>query len=470
MMTYENDVYRLIYEEARLCYPELFAAASTGAPSMDGISESSGAYEAVFGGLDPLPSFLTEELPSPAAQSAFDAASVRADFPILREKVNGRDLIWFDNAATTQKPRCVIDRLATFYARENSNIHRGAHTLARAATEAYEGARRDTAVFLGAGSPDEIVFVRGTTEAINLVATSWGNRFVGAGDEILVSELEHHANIVPWQLLCQRTGARLRFFPVDGAGQLDLAAYGACLTPRTRLVAFSHVSNVLGTVAPAVELIRLAHRAGAVVLVDGAQAVSHLPVDVKALDADFYAFSGHKVFGPAGIGVLYGKYDILDAMAPYQGGGNMIVSVTKEESLYRKPPHRFEAGTASIADAVALGSALRYASGLGLQAVAAYERELLDYMTERLDRLGGLSVVGRAAQKAAIVSFHLERADSDDAARYLDGEGIAVRAGHHCAQPVMKRFGLNKTVRASLAAYNTFDEIDLLVKALSRLV
>jgi cysteine desulfurase/selenocysteine lyase len=476
MTTNDGDVLGLIYEEARLCYPELFGGVALPAPRYSDFQDGADALAAVLGGFDPRPRFLTEAasapLPDPAADAAIsslDVEAIRADFPILREKINGKDLVWFDNAATTQKPRCVIDRLGAFYTSENSNIHRGAHTLARRATDAYEDARRTAARFLGAGSPDEIVFVRGTTEAINLVASSWGSRFVGADDEILISELEHHANIVPWQLLCRKTGARLRCFPADGAGQIDLAAYGACLTPRTKLVAFSHVSNVLGAVAPAEALIRLAHRAGAVVLVDGAQAVSHLPVDVRALDADFYAFSGHKVFGPTGIGVLYGKYGLLDDMAPYQGGGNMIASVTMEESLYKKPPHRFEAGTNNIAGAIALGSALRYVSGLGLQAIAGYERMLLGCLTEELHHISGLSLVGNPADRSAIVSFRLDGLDSDDVARALDGEGIAVRAGHHCAQPALRRFGLDNAVRASLAVYNTFGEIDRFVRVLKNI-
>ena len=406
---------------------------------------------------------------TPAAPGRFNAALLRQDFPILQRKINGNPLVWFDNAATTQKPRCVIDRLASFYEGENSNVHRGAHTLARAATDAYESARRAAAEFLNAAGPDEIVFVRGTTEAVNLVASSWGGHFIRDGDEVLVSGLEHHANIVPWQLLCQKIGARLRFFPVDDTGQIDLKSYAACLTPRTRIVAFSQVSNVLGTVTPAAELIRLAHRAGAVALVDGAQAVAHLPVDVRALDADFYAFSGHKLYGPAGIGVLYGKYALLDAMPPWQGGGGMITSVTPEESVYQKPPHRFEAGTAAIADAAALEKALHYVSGIGLKEIADHEHELLGHMTGCLARLSGLRIVGTAAEKAAVVSFCLDGIDSDEIARRLDREGIAVRSGHHCAQPVLRRFGLDKVVRASLGLYNTPEEIDLFIRVLSEL-
>lgn len=421
--------------------------------------------EGLYDGFEALPGFLKAE----CLDAPYDVQALRADFPILRETVNGRPLVWLDNAATTQKPRCVIDRLLYYYEHENSNVHRAAHTLARRATDAYEGARRAAAGFLGASFADEIVFVRGATEAINLVASSWGPLFVREGDEILITELEHHANIVPWQFLCRRTGARLVCCPVDDSGQIDLSEYKRLLSPRTKLAAFSHVSNVLGTIAPAREMAHLAHGVGAAVLIDGAQAAAHMPVDVRALEADFYVFSGHKLFGPTGIGVLYGRYALLGAMAPYQGGGNMITSVTLEESRFKEPPHRFEAGTGSIADAAALESAVRYVSGVGLDVIARYEEDLLAYLTERLRAIPGLTIVGNAAQKAAVVSFYLVGVDSDGAARSLDAEGIAVRAGHHCAQPALRRFGLEKAVRASLAMYNTYEEIDVFTEAVGRI-
>ncbi|SHI21104.1 cysteine desulfurases, SufSfamily [Sporobacter termitidis DSM 10068] len=470
MITNNADVERLIFDEARRYYPELFGAGAAAGRDAENLLGRAGVSSPVFNGFEAWPLFLDNTpapLPAPLPRSGI--AGVRDDFPILNEKVNGKNLIWFDNAATTQKPQCVIDRLRRFYEHENSNVHRGAHTLARRSTDAYEGARRAMAEFLGASSPDEIVFVRGTTEGINLVARAWGEGAVSEGDEILVSELEHHANIVPWQFLCRKTGAVLRSFPVDDTGQVLLPEYKRLLSRKTKLVAFAHVSNVLGTITPAEELTRLAHEAGALVLIDGAQAAAHLPVDVRALGADFYVFSGHKIFGPTGVGVLYGRYALLDGMAPYQGGGNMIEDVTMAESRFKKPPHKFEAGTGNIADAVGLESAVRYVAALGLPAVERYEHELLAYMAARIQSVPGLVTVGSAARKSGIVSFYLRGIDSDDAARYLDGAGIAVRAGHHCAQPVLRRFGLEKIVRASLAVYNTPEEIDAFIDALKSL-
>ena len=405
----------------------------------------------------------------PSAREIFDVAAIRRDFPILAERVNGRPLIWLDNAATTQKPQAVIDRLAYFYAHENSNIHRAAHTLAARATEAYEQARTTVARFLGASSAEEIVFVRGTTEAINLVAQSWGRQQVGEGDEIIVSHLEHHANIVPWQQLALEKGAKLRVIPVDDHGQILLDAYQRLLSPRTRLVSISQVSNALGTVTPVREVIELAHAAGARVLVDAAQSVSHLPVNVQALDADFLVFSGHKVFGPTGIGALYGKADLLESIPPWQGGGNMIADVTFERTLYQHPPARFEAGTGNIADAVGLGAALEYVELIGRERIARYEHELLLYGIESLQSVPGLRLIGTAPEKTSVLSFVLEGYRPDEVGEALNREGIAVRSGHHCAQPILRRFGLEATVRPSLAFYNTHEEIDTLAQVLRRL-
>ena len=410
-------------------------------------------------------------LPSvlPTTREVFDVSAIRRDFPILAERIQGRPLIWLDNAATTQKPQAVIDRLAHFYAHENSNIHRAAHALAARATDAYEQARTTVARFIGASSAAEIVFVRGTTEAINLVAQSWGGQHIGEGDEIIVSHLEHHANIVPWQQLAIATGAKLRVIPVDDHGQILLDAYQRLLTPRTRLVSISQVSNALGTVTPIREVIELAHAAGTKVLVDAAQSISHLPVNVQALDADFLAFSGHKVFGPTGIGVLYGKADLLESMPPWQGGGNMIADVTFERTLYQPPPARFEAGTGNIADAVGLATALEYVELIGRERIARYEHELLLYTTEALRPIPGLRLIGTAAEKTSVLSFVLEGHRPEEVGEALNRESIAVRAGHHCAQPILRRFGLEATVRPSLAFYNTHAEIDTLANALRRL-
>jgi cysteine desulfurase/selenocysteine lyase len=394
--------------------------------------------------------------------------ALRSDFPLLAERVHGRPLVWLDNGATTQKPEAVIERLGHFYRHENSNIHRGAHELAARATDAYEDAREQAARFLHAASSDEVVFVRGTTEAINLVAQAWGRANVGAGDEILITWLEHHANIVPWQQLCQATGARLRVAPVDDSGQVMVDEYERLLSDRTRIVAFSHVSNALGTITPAREMTELAHRYGARVLIDGAQAVSHMPVDVQLLDSDWYAFSGHKVFAPTGIGVLHGKLDLLNSMPPWQGGGNMIRDVTFERTLYQPAPVRFEAGTTSIADAVGLGAALAYVRRIGIENIARHEHELLTYATAALAAIPGLRLIGTAPEKAAVLSFLLDGLTPEEVGEALNREGIAVRAGHHCAQPIMRRFGHEGTVRASLAFYNTCEDIDALIAALRR--
>jgi cysteine desulfurase/selenocysteine lyase len=402
--------------------------------------------------------------------AGFDPYALRRDFPILEERVHGgKRLVWLDNAATTQKPHAVIDRLTYFYEHENSNVHRAAHVLAARATDAYEGARDTTRKFLNAPSASEIVFVRGATEGINLIAKAWGARHVERGDEIVVTHLEHHANIVPWQQLCAAVGARLRVAPVDERGDVILEAYEQLMCSRTRLVAFTQVSNALGTVTPAREMIEIAHRWGATVVLDGAQAVSHMPVDVQALDCDFYVFSGHKVFAPTGIGAVFGKRALLDAMPPWQGGGNMIADVTFERTLYQQPPWRFEAGTGNIADAAGLGAALDYVLRIGMPTIERHEHELLGYATERLATVPGLRMVGTPRHKAGVLSFVLDGHRTEDVGGALDQEGIAVRSGHHCAQPILRRFGVEASVRASLAFYNVCEDIDALVAALHRL-
>jgi cysteine desulfurase/selenocysteine lyase len=399
----------------------------------------------------------------------FDVASVRRDFPILQERVHGKPLVWLDNAATTQKPQSVIDRLSYFYEHENSNIHRAAHELAARATDAYEDAREKVAHLLNASSAKEIVFVRGATEAINLVAQSWGRRHIGKDDEIVISWIEHHANIVPWQMLCAEKGAHLRVAPVDDSGQIILEEYEKLLGPRTRLVSITQVSNALGTVTPAQQMVQMAHRYGARVLVDGAQAVSHMRVDVQSLDCDFYVFSGHKVFAPTGIGVLYGKPDALLESPPWQGGGNMITDVTFERTVYHLPPGRFEAGTGNIADAVGLGAAIDYLDQIGMENIERHEHDLLVYATRELLTIPGLRLIGTAREKAGVLSFVLDGFKTEEVGAALNREGIAVRAGHHCAQPTLRRFGVDSTVRPSLALYNNFEDIDAMIAALRRL-
>jgi cysteine desulfurase/selenocysteine lyase len=414
----------------------------------------------------PLPAELSAPNIGSLSSIPFDVNSIRRDFPILEERVaNGRQLIWLDNAATTQKPQSVIDRLSYFYTHENSNVHRAAHTLAARATDAYENARKTTARFLNAPGAENIIFVRGATEAINLVAQSWGRKNIQKDDEIVITHLEHHANIVPWQMLCSEKGARLRVIPVDSTGQVILEEYEKLLNPRTKLVSISQVSNALGTIVPVTEMTEMAHRHGARVLVDGAQAVSHMPVDVQMIDCDFYVFSGHKVFGPTGIGVVYGKKDVLDNTPPWQGGGNMIADVTFEKTVYQAPPLRFEAGTGNIADAVGLGAALDYVQRIGMHNIARYEHDLLVYGTESLGRIPGLHLIGTAREKASVMSFVLDGYDTEEVGKALAQQGIAVRAGHHCAQPILRRFGVERTVRPSLAFYNTCEEIDALVAA-----
>jgi cysteine desulfurase/selenocysteine lyase len=400
------------------------------------------------------------------SSQAFDVQAIRRDFPIFQERVHGKPLIWLDNAATTQKPQSVIDRLSYFYAHENSNIHRAAHELAARATDAYESAREKVRRFINAPTVREIVFVRGATEGINLVAQSWGRQHVQKDDEIIITWLEHHANIVPWQRLCAEKGAKLRVVPVDNSGQVLLDEYQKLLGQKTRLVAFAQVSNALGTVTPAREMIEMAHRYGAKVLLDGAQAVSHMQTDVQAFDCDFYVFSGHKMFAPTGIGVVYGKTDALENSPPWQGGGNMIQDVTFEKTTYQPPPGRFEAGTGNIADAVGLGAAIDYLERVGMVNISRYELDLLVYATESLQRIPGLRLIGTAKEKAGVLSFVLEGYRTEDVGAALNRQGIAVRAGHHCAQPILRRFGVESTVRPSLALYNTCEEIDALATAL----
>jgi len=409
------------------------------------------------------------QLPTGLVQPPFDVAAVKNDFPILKEYVNGRRLVWLDNAATTQKPQQVIDRISYFYQHENSNIHRAAHELAARATDAYEGARKKVQQFLNAGSVNEIVFVRGATEGINLVAKSWGEQNLTAGDEIIVSHLEHHANIVPWQQLAAKNGCKLKVIPVDDNGQVLLDEYSRLLSNRTKLVAITQVSNALGTIVPVKQIAAMAHAAGAKVLVDGAQSVSHMRVDVRDIDADWFIFSGHKVFAPTGIGVVYGKESLLNETQPWQGGGNMIKDVTFEHTQYQNAPGRFEAGTGNIADAVGLGAAIDYVSRLGMDNIDAYEHYLLAYGTRLLKNVPGVRLIGTAADKASVLSFVLDGFTNDQVGQALNKEGIAVRTGHHCAQPILRRFGLESTVRPSLAFYNTCADVDALINVLYRL-
>ncbi|MCL1956597.1 MAG: cysteine desulfurase [Fibromonadales bacterium] len=408
---------------------------------------------------------------APAGKTGFDVNQIRKDFPILNEKVNGgKPLVWLDNGATTQKPNAVIDRISYFYQHENSNVHRGAHELAARATDAYEAARETTAKFLGAPSKDNIVFVRGTTEAINLAAQGYVKPLLTPGDEIILTHLEHHANIVPWQLIAQETGALIRVAPVDDSGQIILSEFASLFNKRTKFASVTHVSNALGTITPVHEMIQIAHGNGVRILVDGAQSVAHTPLNVSAMDADFFVFSGHKIFGPTGIGALYGKSEVLEEAQPYQGGGNMIKDVTFEHTVYNPAPSKFEAGTGNIADAVGLGAALDYVSNVGIANIGAYEHELLNYATGELKRINGLHLIGTATEKASVLSFILDGASVEQVGKHLASHGIAVRAGHHCAQPILRRFGLEATVRPTIAFYNTSEEIDKLVSAIRELV
>jgi cysteine desulfurase/selenocysteine lyase len=402
------------------------------------------------------------------SQAGFNVERIRADFPILSQEVRGRRLVYLDSAASAQKPRAVIDAITHFYTHDNANVHRGVHFLSERSTAAFEGAREKVRRFLHAKDVKEIVFVRGTTEAINLVAQTFGRKNIRAGDEVLISGLEHHANIVPWQMLCEQVGATLRHIPLNEQGELVLDRVDELLTPRTRILAITHVSNALGTVVPVKELIRRAHAKGVPVLVDGAQAVTHFPVDVQDLDCDFYTFSGHKLFGPMGIGVLYGKKALLEAMPPYQGGGDMILSVTMEKTIYNRVPYRFEAGTPDVAGAVGLGAAIDYLEKVGMDAIAAHDRQLLAYAEEALARVPGVRLLGHARERSGIVSFVMEDIHPHDIGTILDREGVAIRTGHHCAQPLMQCLGVAATARASLALYNTRDDVDALVTGLRK--
>jgi cysteine desulfurase/selenocysteine lyase len=406
--------------------------------------------------------------PSSAVTTTFDVAAIRAEFPALQQQVHGRPLVYLDNAATTQKPREVLDAIARYYERDNANVHRGVHALSERATAAYEGGRDAVRGFLHGRDSREIVFTRNATEAINLVARAWGDASVGAGDEILITAMEHHSNIVPWQQLCARRGATLRVAPIDDRGDLILEEFAARLSPRTKLVAAVHLSNALGTVNPVETIVRLAHDAGALVLIDGSQAAYHMAVDVQALGADFYVLTGHKLYGPTGIGVLYGRESILDAMPPFLGGGDMIRTVSFDGSTWNDLPYKFEAGTPNIEGAVGLGAAIGFVQRLGFEAIGAHERALLDRATRAVEAVEGVRVVGTAKRKASVLSFVMEGIHPHDIGTIVDREGVAIRTGHHCAQPVMERFGVPATARASFAMYNTEDDIDALVAALRR--
>jgi cysteine desulfurase / selenocysteine lyase len=398
----------------------------------------------------------------------FDVDKVREDFPILHQKVHGKPLVYLDNAATTQKPLAVLEALENYYRRDNANIHRGVHALSERATEAYEKVRVSMQKFLNAADPKEIIFLRGTTEAINLVAQTYGRKNVGSGDEVLITAMEHHSNIVPWQMLCTEKGAKLRVAPINNHGELLLEEFEKLLSPQTKIVAVGHISNALGTINPLREIIRMAHARNIPVLVDGAQAVPRLPVDVQELDCDFYAISGHKMYGPTGIGVLYGKTRLLEAMPPFQGGGDMIASVTFDKTIYNRLPYKFEAGTPNIADTIGLGAAIEYLNRLGLDAIEAHESALLDYATEAVEAIPGVHIIGTAAEKAGVLSFVMDDIHPHDIGTILDSEGIAVRTGHHCAQPVMQRFNIPATARASFGLYNTREEVDALVAGIQK--
>ena len=402
--------------------------------------------------------------------SGFNAEKVRADFPVLQQQVNGKPLVYLDNGATSQKPQAVIDEIVRYYSTENANVHRGVHTLSQNATEDYENARAKLRGLLNAADDHEIIYTSGTTQSINIVAQSYGRQNIGEGDEIIVSNMEHHSNIVPWQMLCEEKGAVLRVVPIDDSGELLMDEYERMLSPRAKLVSITHVSNALGTILPVEQIIELAHARGVPVLLDGAQAVPHMAVDVRKLDCDFYVFSGHKLFGPTGTGVLYGKAELLDAMPPVQGGGEMIKSVTFEKTIYNDLPYKFEAGTPNIAGAVGLGAAVDYVQSIGYDAFAAYEDELLEYGTKALESIGGLRIIGTSPRKAGILSFVIENIHPHDIGTILDAEGIAVRTGHHCAQPVMQRFQIPATARASMAMYNTKEDIDALVRGIDRVI
>ena len=402
--------------------------------------------------------------------TTFNVNKIRNDFPILKQQVNGCPLVYLDNGATSQKPQSVIDAIVNYYSTTNSNVHRGVHTMSQQATDGYEGARAKVRQFINASDDREIIFTRNTTEGINLVAHSYGRQNIGPGDDIIVSNMEHHSNIVPWQMLCEEKGANLRVVPIDDAGELLVDEYEKMLSSRTKLVSITHVSNALGTILPAAQIARMAHAHGAPILFDGAQAVPHMPVDVQELDCDFYVFSGHKLFGPTGIGILYGKAEYLEAMPPFLGGGEMIKSVTFEKTIYNDLPYKFEGGTPDIAGAIGLGAAIDYVNDLGFDQITAHEDELLRYGTDALSTIEGLKIIGTAEHKAGIISFVMDMAHPHDIGTILDEQGIAIRTGHHCAQPVMARFQIPATSRASMAFYNTKEDIDALVKGIDRVI
>ena len=433
------------------------------------LSESNAIKPTVEAAVKPQSSISNSQLRINPIVGSKSLEDIRKDFPILSEKVNGHNLVWLDNGATTQRPQCVIDRLVHYYQHENSNVHRGAHELAARSTDAYEGARQTVASFIGAPDKNNIVFVRGTTEGINLVAQAYVKQYLKPGDEIILTLLEHHANIVPWQLIAQETGAVLRVAPVDSTGQIIISEYEKLFNRNTKFVSATHVSNALGTITPIEELIYIAHRHGVKILIDGAQSVAHIPINVSALDADFFVFSGHKIFAPTGIGVVYGKSELLEAAKPYQGGGNMIKDVTFERTIYNSAPNKFEAGTGSIADAVGLGAALEYLSKIGMPAINLHEHELLQYATREMEKIKGLHIIGHASQKASVLSFVLDGHDIVSVGERLNQFGVAVRAGHHCAQPILRHFGLEGTVRPTLALYNSYEDIDALVRAIRSL-
>ncbi len=412
----------------------------------------------------------TSDAQAVSNSAPLDVAHVRKDFPILHQLVNGKPLVYLDNGATSQKPQCVIDALVRYYTTDNANVHRGVHTLSQRATDDYENARSKIRSFVNAASDQEIIYTRGTTESINLVAQTFGRQNIGPDDEIIVSNMEHHSNIVPWQILCEEKGSKLRVVPIDDSGELLVDEFEAMLGSRTKLVSITHVSNALGTIVPVDRIVELAHAHGVPVLLDGAQAVPHMRVDVRSLDCDFYVFSGHKLFGPTGIGVLYGKAELLDSMSPYQGGGEMIKSVTFEKTLYADLPYKFEAGTPNIAGAIGLGEAIDYVEALGFDRIMAHEQELLDYGTRALSSIEGVQIIGTAAHKSGILSFIMDGVHPHDIGTILDAEGIAVRTGHHCAQPVMERFQIPATARASMAMYNTKEDIDALVLGIDRVI
>ncbi|RBP59966.1 SufS family cysteine desulfurase [Alkalibaculum bacchi] len=407
---------------------------------------------------------------APFRRADLDIYSIRKDFPILQTRVNGKSLVWLDNSATTQKPKDVINTLEEYYSKYNSNIHRGAHTLAKISTDAYETAREKIRLFIGASSLEEIIFVRGTTEGINLVTETFGESNIEKGDEIILSIMEHHSNIVPWQKLAKKKGATIKIIPVNECGELILEEYKKLLSPKTKIVAITQLSNILGTINPIKEIIEIAHASEAKVLVDGAQGIAHIGIDVNEVDADFYVFSGHKIYGPTGIGVLYGKKELLQNMPPYQRGGGMIKNVTFDSTEYNSLPYKFEAGTGNIADAIGLGAAIDYVNNIGINRIMAHEAELTNYAMERLSHLPGLSLIGTTPNKSSVISFILSGLSPDQAAHKLNEDGIAVRSGHHCAQPVLKHYGFNSVIRASIGIYNTREEIDILANSLMKML